>query len=670
MARNYVQDILGSLGQAEGSARRFTGTLNTGLGQAKAGMDGLQSSAEGLADQMDQVGGQLGGFGGIISGIGASFLRFMFNPITMIVGLLATAVSRLNEMEKNAMNVARTLGHGQQNVSHFAAETQTLVDRFRHLGVSGENITSLTNQMGTSMSNMNMVSMRVVGEITKLGIAGGDSASNFASAYTNILQMSQGMARTKQEAIRTAESTLNYARNLAAANAVPITSMMSQLANISDAVATTMGSNPKALSQAIVQASQLGTTLEQVAGIMNNMLNFEQSIQNEMEASVVLGKNLNMEKLRAASFAGDEVAVMRELKSLVGTQAEFEKMLPIQRQMYAQALGMSVTELQKMAGFETQADIQARKRQEATDQSVRLTTTFMEEMHHVITQIKIAFSSVMAGPVESFRNWMRTEGAGGKTGLDRIREAAQGLAGYLQQAVQWIADFVSGGQRTQQIRDVLSGIRDVLANVISWLGQGEGKWKNWQKVMIAIAAVKLSPIITSLTGISSSLAGVTQGFMGARGSAMQLVGTLGSLYTAYQGLQQFQQGNSGKGLAMMGGMALGGLVGGPMGAALGGQAAGYFVNDAIIRPGAPPINIHPSDTLIAVKEAGGGASYISHKGMGTETPPPQPINYNFDLGPVVAKLDSLTSAILQGGKVYLDGRAVGRADNLAATGAA
>ena len=51
--------------------------------------------------------------------------------------------------------------------------------------------------------------------------------------------------------------------------------------------------------------------------------------------------------------------------------------------------------------------------------------------------------------------------------------------------------------------------------------------------------------------------------------------------------------------------------------------------------------------------------------MGKTAPPP--ITYNFDLGPVVARLDALTSAILQGGKVYLDGTAVGRAQGMAAT---
>ena len=149
-----------------------------------------------------------------------------------------------------------------------------------------------------------------------------------------------------------------------------------------------------------------------------------------------------------------------------------------------------------------------------------------------------------------------------------------------------------------------------------------------------------------------------------------LLGSLGSVYTAYQNIRDISSGQGGRGWSGMAGMAIGGLMGGPMGMMIGGQMGRMLgpYNDAIIRPGSAPIAISPADTLIAVKEAGGGSSYISHRGEGLMgKTAPQPITYNFDLGPVVARLDALTSAILQGGKVYLDGTAVGRAQGMAAT---
>ncbi len=670
MANDWSSKVVSDLGQADSAGRSMFNGLRSGAAAfGGAWAANVMNPVNNTADKVDEIGSSIGGFGGILGNIGANFLRFMFNPLTLIVGLLATAVSRIQEVENRSMNVQRAIGSTVPQLEAFTAQVGNLTDKWHHMGVRGEQITGIIQQMGNAMGSFSQVSTQAVAEITKLSLHGGASKDEFTSAYTSILQMSQGLASSKEEANKLAMSTLRYATNLAQANGVPINAMMNQLANVSDAVATTMGSNPQALSQAVVQASQLGTTLEGVASIMNNMMNIEQSIANEMEASVLLGKNLNLERLRSASFLGDQAGVMRELKSLVGSQAEFEKLLPMQRQAYAQALGMSVAELQKMAGFESQAEMQARQRQAATDKAVQITTTFMEQMNQTIREIQIAFSSVMAGPVQAFRTWLSQADAGGSTGLDKIKAAAQQIASWLQQAVTWIGEFATSGNRMGMLREALSSVASTAQQIINWLGQGNGKLKNWQIVLGAIAAVKFGGMISGIAQVATGLGGVTAAAGSARASMGGLLGVLGSVYTAYQNVADISGGNSGRGWGGMAGMALGGLMGGPMGMMIGGQIGrGISVGDAIIRPGAPPIHVHPSDTLIAVKEAAGGASYISHRGEGLMgKTAPQPITYNFDLGPVTAKLDALTSAILQGGKVYLDGHAVGRSQAMAAT---
>ena len=700
MAQNWTRNITDGLSQAGNHAQSLMSTLSNGfvraggavksnvlepMGKAKdmAGGVGQQMgnainsqarpAMSSLADQTEQIGQSLGGFAGIISQIGGSLLRFMFNPLTLIVALIAAAVARLQEVENRAVNVQRALGAGQQNMSQFQAITQSTVDKWHHLGVRTEQVVGIIQSIGSSMRDMNMVSGQMVSQITQMSLAGGATKDEFTGALSSILQMQQGMFRTKEEAQKASLSALRYARNLAAANGVPINQMMNQLANVSDNVAMTMGSNPKALSQAVIQASSLGTTLEGVASIMNNMMNIEQSIGNEMEASVLLGKNLNLEKLRAASFAGDEVSVMRELKSLVGSQFEFERMLPIQRKSYAQALGMSVSEMQRMMGFETQAEIQGRQRQAANDRMVSVATTMMEKLKQTIRGIGLQFATVMEGPVRSFRTWLTQADASGTTGLDRVSQAAQVLANGLQQAVSWLGGFLAKGVQTGSMSQAFLTLGGWIRDIVNWLGQGDGKLKNWHLALGAVAAVKLGGLISVIGGIGSALLGVNRNAGIATGGISRMLGALGAAYTAGQSLNSLMQGRKGEGIGGLIGSGIGFAIGGPMGSAVLGQLGrgmGKRYNDTIIRPGAAPIEVSPADTLIAVKEGRGGATYISHKGAGlTGEKPPQPISYNFDLGPVTARLDALTSAILKGGKVYLDGRAVGRAQSHAATGA-
>ncbi len=670
MATDWSGKVVSDLGQADSAGRSMFNGLRSGAAAfGGAWTANVMNPVNNTADKIDEIGGALGGFGGILGSIGANFLRFMFNPLTMIVGLMATSISRMNELENRSMNTQRAIGSAVTNLQQFQAAVGAITDKYRGMGVSSEQVLGIITQMGQSMGSFSQVSTEAVGQISKLALHGGASASEFTTAYTSILQMSQGLAKSKDEANRLAMATLEFSSKLAMANGIPINTMMAQLSNVSDAVATTMGSNPRALSEAVVQASHLGTTLEGVASIMNNMMNIEQSIANEMEASVLLGKNLNLERLRSASFLGDEAAVMRELRSLVGSQAEFEKMLPMQRQAYAQALGMSVSELQKMAGFESQAEIQARQRQEVQNRAMQATATTMEQINGMISRIGIAFAGVMSGPIEQFKTWMTNVGAGGTTGLQKIEALASRIAGALGSAVNQIYSFMQGGDRLGQMKMLLQNIWSTVSSIVDWLGRGTAGIANWKLMLGAIAAVKFGGMISGIAQVVTGLGSVSTAAGAGRASMAGLLGTLGSVYTMYQNIADISGGNSGRGWGGMAGMALGGLVGGPMGAMVGGQLGrGISIGDAIIRPGAPPIHVHPSDTLIAVKEAGGGSSYISHRGEGLMgKAPPQPITYNFDLGPVVARLDALTSAILKGGKVYLDGAAVGRAQGMAAT---
>ena len=71
----------------------------------------------------------------------------------------------------------------------------------------------------------------------------------------------------------------------------------------------------------------------------NVCLNFEQSIANEMEAELLLGKNLNLEKARQAAMDNDLVTLAEEIAKNVGDSAEFAEMNRIQQDAAAAAVG-------------------------------------------------------------------------------------------------------------------------------------------------------------------------------------------------------------------------------------------------------------------------------------------------------------------------------------------
>ena len=51
----------------------------------------------------------------------------------------------------------------------------------------------------------------------------------------------------------------------------------------------------------------------------------ESSIQSEMEAELLTGKDLNLERARAAALNGDAAALAAEISSQIGTSVDFVK---------------------------------------------------------------------------------------------------------------------------------------------------------------------------------------------------------------------------------------------------------------------------------------------------------------------------------------------------------
>ena len=115
------------------------------------------------------------------------------------------------------------------------------------------------------------------------------------------------------------------------------------------------------IAQAVFQAKLLGLNLSQVAGAGEKLLDFESSIGAEMEAELLIGRQLNLEKAREYALMGNTKGLMEEISKEAGTQEDFLKMNIIQRKALANAVGMEVNELADMYEKKTKNDALAEK---------------------------------------------------------------------------------------------------------------------------------------------------------------------------------------------------------------------------------------------------------------------------------------------------------------------
>ena len=77
----------------------------------------------------------------------------------------------------------------------------------------------------------------------------------------------------------------------------------------------------------------------------SQLLDFESSIAKELEAELLTGKELNLEKARLLALQGKNTEAAAELAKQVGGTAELSRMNVLQQEALAEAMGMERNEL-------------------------------------------------------------------------------------------------------------------------------------------------------------------------------------------------------------------------------------------------------------------------------------------------------------------------------------
>ena len=121
--------------------------------------------------------------------------------------------------------------------------------------------------------------------------------------------------------------------------------LLKDIGKVSAATTLSFGKNPDLIAEAVATAKSLGMELSKVDAIASSLLDFESSIENELQAELLLGKDINLEKARQAALNNDLATVAKEISEQAGSSAEFAEMNRIQQEALAKSVGMSREDL-------------------------------------------------------------------------------------------------------------------------------------------------------------------------------------------------------------------------------------------------------------------------------------------------------------------------------------
>ena len=286
----------------------------------------LYDMYKGAADQVDRMGV---GVGSMFIGLGlvGSALAGVFKILTSFSGKVDAIGA-----EFGAFGVQELAG------PITAAEGEAIM-----MGKSLEDVISLTSQLGEdfgmSLEAAAGMSDEILNASTYLGLSVEEGGQLFGTLMT-----------VSKLSLEQADNFVASTNALAKANKVSPVAVMKDMAQSSGLIASHSADSLGSIAEAAVQAKKMGLGLKDVESISNSLLDFQSSLNAEVEASLMIGKDLNFQKARQLALEGDLSGMMDDVLRQLGGEAEFNKLNILQRQSLAKSLGVEVDQLAKMVG--------------------------------------------------------------------------------------------------------------------------------------------------------------------------------------------------------------------------------------------------------------------------------------------------------------------------------
>ncbi len=265
----------------------------------------------------------------------------LVNPSTIVMQLLSMAVDRFKELDDAAFSFRENTGFLASQTSQVETNIRIASRDLARFGVTAESANVAAQQLANSFGDASIANKENIEYVSLMKENLGVSAEESTALMQNFMGIG-GMSD------KIARETAGAAASLTKAAGVPFSTVMKEVAKPSNEVRSLIRGSVDALIKGAIEAKRLGTSLEAVGRAAAGVLDFQNSVNDEMEASVLFGKDINLQKMRELSYAGDLKGVAKEQARLLQEAGDVSKMDFFQRQGIAKALGMSVEEMDKM----------------------------------------------------------------------------------------------------------------------------------------------------------------------------------------------------------------------------------------------------------------------------------------------------------------------------------
>lgn len=317
------------------TAENVNKKMSTAFTSALGAIKGKNSPAEAFKDAGAALGSMISMAPKLIAGLG----------LGLLTGAVNFLMGAFGEIDQQVSDIGKEFGYSRKEA---IALRDTSIDIAGEMGVVGVNSKEVVKSIG-------QVSDMMGGLDIGARLASGNPAAKQLVKDTALLtekfQMSAEEVKSMSDLSSLTGKSMGELAGTAAkmGNGIMTSKQaMKALATVPKEVAVAFKGIPAQLAAAAQKAKLLGHDLKKVQDIGDGMLDIEQSLEKEMEARAITGKNIQLDKARELALNGDIAGLQDELLKQAGGLGDFQKMNRLQQKSMADAMGMSVDEMTNM----------------------------------------------------------------------------------------------------------------------------------------------------------------------------------------------------------------------------------------------------------------------------------------------------------------------------------
>ena len=258
----------------------------------------------------------------------------------IIFYIASKIVTAFTSIEDAAFEVRKNLGLIGKEGDRFKTIITDVYVRFANLGVTTETVGKTINSIANGLGSSLLITQEMVENFsiieTSLGIASEQS-----------VKVARTLAGISKSSSMSQSSMIGFVKELSRAAGTSFVRVMEDLANLGESVRLTFRGTSVQLIKSTVEARRLGLSISDVGVAAEKLLDFQESITAEIEASVMLGRNISFNDARVLAYRGDILGATKQILDTVEKTADLNQLDYFTLKAIAASTGLTVDKLQE-----------------------------------------------------------------------------------------------------------------------------------------------------------------------------------------------------------------------------------------------------------------------------------------------------------------------------------